>query len=81
MTAVSSIESVEVEISVVIGQTQMPIRNLLKMGRGAVIELDASLRDDVWLYANNRLFGRGEIVLNGETIAVQVTQVLTKDQS
>jgi flagellar motor switch protein FliN/FliY len=51
------------------------------MGRGAVIELDADLHDDVWIYANNRLFGRGEIVLKGENIAIEVSRVLMRDQS
>ncbi len=81
MPSVSSIDAVEIEISVILGQARMPIRHLLKMGRGAVIELDAHLHDDVWIYANNRLFGRGEIVVKGENIAIEVSRVLMKDQS
>ncbi len=69
----SAVESVSVEISIVIGRTSLPIHQLLKMGRGAVIELDASQDDEVWILANEEPIARGEIVLQGENIAVTVT--------
>ncbi len=67
---------VDLDISVVIGSTEMPIHQLLRMGRGAVIELDATTEDYVWILANNRLIARGEIMVNGENVAVQVTETL-----
>ncbi len=67
---------VELDISVVIGSTEMPIHQLLRMGRGAVIELDATTEDYVWILANNRLIARGEIMVNGENVAVQVTETV-----
>lgn len=67
---------VDLEISVVIGSTEMPIHQLLRMGRGAVIELDATTEDYVWILANNRLIARGEIMVNGENVAVQVTETV-----
>ncbi|MFP6772841.1 MAG: FliM/FliN family flagellar motor switch protein [Alphaproteobacteria bacterium] len=70
---------VELEISVVIGSTEMPIHQLLRMGRGAVIELDATTEDYVWILANNKLIARGEIMVNGENIAVQVTKTINDD--
>jgi flagellar motor switch protein FliN/FliY len=73
----SSLDGVEVEISVVIGRAKMPIQQLLRMGRGAVIELDAGSEDDVWVYANNRLIARGEIQVNGEAVKVQITEMLS----
>jgi len=54
----------------------MPIQQLLKMGRGAVIELDASIEDNVWVYANNRLIARGDILVSGETVSVQITETI-----
>lgn len=71
-----AVEGVILEISVVIGRTTMPIHQLLKMGRGAVIELEASADDDVWIYANNRLIARGEILVNGENVAVHITETI-----
>jgi flagellar motor switch protein FliN/FliY len=70
---------VELEISVVIGSTEMPIHQLLRMGRGAVIELDATTEDYVWILANNKLIDRGEIMVNGENVAVQVTETINDD--
>jgi flagellar motor switch protein FliN len=67
---------VDLEISVVIGSAEMPIHQLLRMGRGAVIELDATTEDYVWILANNRLIARGEIMVNGENVAIQVTETV-----
>ena len=67
---------ISVEISVVLGRATMPIQQLLKMGRGAVIELEANLDDHAWIYANNRLIARGEIVVSGENVAVSITDTL-----
>ncbi len=69
----NAVESVKVEISVVIGRTTLPIHQLLRMGRGAVIELDAHQNDDVWILANDEPIARGEIVLQGDVIAVSIT--------
>ena len=71
-----AVGGVTVEISVVIGSATMPIHQLLKMGRGAVIELDATVDDHAWILANNKPFARGEIVVNGETVSVQITETL-----
>lgn len=71
-----AVNQVDVEISVVLGKATMPIHQLLKMGRGAVIELDASVEDYAWVYANNRLIARGEVVVSGENVAVSITEAV-----
>jgi flagellar motor switch protein FliN/FliY len=71
---------ISVEISVVLGRATMPISQLLKMGRGAVIELEATLDDHAWIYANNRLIARGEIVVSGENVAVSITDTLDEGE-
>ncbi len=68
------LEKVKIELSVVLGRTHMPIRTLLKMGRGAVIDLDAQHDDPVLIYANNELIARGEIVVIGDKIGVTITE-------
>ena len=70
----SAVDKVKLEISVVLGRTKMPIKHLLKMGRGAVIDLDARHDDPVWIYANDELIARGEIVLLGERIGVTIVE-------
>jgi flagellar motor switch protein FliN/FliY len=73
---VSTLNGVKVEISVVLGKAALPMQQLLRMGRGAVIELDAKQTDEVWILANNKPIARGEIVVQGEKIGVSITNVL-----
>lgn len=72
----STLNGVKVEISVVLGKAALPMQQLLRMGRGAVIELDAKQTDEVWILANNKPIARGEIVVQGEKIGVSITNVL-----
>ena len=71
-----SVETVRVEISVVLGKSVIPMNQLLRMGRGAVIELDAHQADEVWILANGQPVARGDIVIQGEKICVSVTRTL-----
>lgn len=72
----SAVGEVYIDISVVLGQSTMPIHQLLKMGRGAVIELDSRENQPVTILANGRPIARGEVVISGEHIAVSVTELL-----
>ena len=71
---VSQVKAVNVEIQVVLGRAQLPMQQLLRMGRGAVIPLDTSVNDEVWILANNHPVARGEIQINDERIAIAVTR-------
>ena len=75
-----AIKGVDVEISVVLGKAIMPIHQLLKMGRGAVIDLDAKHEDECWVYANGELVARGEIMIVGERIGVSITRMMSQLQ-
>ena len=70
----SQVKSVEVEISVVLGRCVLPMQQLLRMGRGAVIPLDTAVNDEVWILANNHPIARGEIQINDEKISIAVTR-------
>ena len=70
-----SLSSVKVEISVVLGRSVIPMQQLLRMGRGAVIELDSKQDDPVEVLANNRAVAKGEILIDGEKIAVSITDL------
>jgi flagellar motor switch protein FliN/FliY len=70
----ATIHGVEIELSVVIGRRTMPINHLLRMGRGAVIELEASVNDEVEILANMIPIGRGEVVVDGDRITVEITK-------
>ena len=73
----SNINGVKVEISVVLGRSVIPMHQLLRMGRGAVIELDSAQDDPVTVLANERPVAKGEIVIHGDRIGVSITQILT----
>ena len=71
--SVGQVAAVQVEISVVLGRSQLPMQQLLRMGRGAVIPLDARENEEVWILANNHPIARGEIQINDDKIAITVT--------
>ncbi|MCG8507387.1 MAG: FliM/FliN family flagellar motor switch protein [Sphingomonadales bacterium] len=75
----NAINKVSVDISVVLGRAEMQVRQLLKMGRGAVIDLDAQHEDQCWIYANNELIARGEIMMVGDRIGVAITEMTAED--
>jgi flagellar motor switch protein FliN len=70
---VPQINAVNVEISVVLGRSVLPMQQLLRMGRGAVIPLNANEHDPVWILANNHPVARGEIQISEDKIAICVT--------
>lgn len=72
-----AVDNVSVELSVVLGKAVMPIHQLLKMGRGAVIELDSTVHDTALLYANNRLIARGDITVVEDHVAVLITETVS----
>ena len=56
----------------------MPIHQVLRLGRGAVIELDASEDDEVRILANNLPVAKGTVIVSGNKIAVEVKQLLPR---
>ncbi len=70
----NQVDEVQVEISIVLGRSVVPMQQLLRMGRGAVIALDAGANDEVWILANNPPVARGEIQINNDKIAIAVTR-------
>ena len=75
-TSKKAVNDVSVEVSVVLGRTQMPIHQLLKMGRGAVIELDATVDDPALVMANDRLIAKGEVMIVEENVAVTILDTI-----
>lgn len=70
----SQLGAVKIEISVLLGRCILPMEQLLRMGRGAVIPLDSLEGDDVWILANNHPIARGQISIHGEKVGVTVTE-------
>ena len=76
--AVTTFDKVSVNITVVLGTTLMPIHQVLRLGRGAIIELDSSEDDAVNILANNLPVAKGTVVVNGNRIAVEVGNLLAR---
>lgn len=72
------LEKVSLDISVVLGTTDMPIHQVLRLGRGAIIELDATEGDSVRILANNYPVARGNVVVSGNRIAVEVKELIPR---
>ncbi|MFC3076890.1 FliM/FliN family flagellar motor switch protein [Phenylobacterium terrae] len=70
----SQVNAVNVEISVLLGRSTLPMQQLLRMGRGAVIPLDAKVTEEVWILANNHPVARGEIQISDDKISIAVTR-------
>jgi flagellar motor switch protein FliN len=76
----NTVDSVEVEIAVVIGRSRMPIHHLLRMGRGAVIELDSNENDEVEILANDFPVARGQVIVQGKRIQVEITSLIRRPE-
>ena len=72
-------DEIMVEISVTLGTADLRVHQLLKLGRGAVVELDRDINDYVDIYANDVLIGHGEVVITeNDTIGIAVTEMVKK---
>ncbi|GBQ05870.1 flagellar motor switch protein FliN [Saccharibacter floricola] len=72
-----AIFDVPVKITAVVGDVKMPVRDLVRLGRGAVVSLNKKLGSAIDIYANDRLIARGEItIIEDENIAVTMTEIM-----
>ena len=75
---VATLDKVSVDITVVLGTTSMPVHQVLRLGRGAIIELEASEDDAVHVLANDLPVAKGTVVVNGNRIAVEIGELLPR---
>ena len=78
---VSAIYDIPVQISAVLGRSTMQVSQLLKLGRGAVVELDRKVGEAIDIYVNNRLVARGEVVVVEDKLGVTMTEIVKSDRS
>ena len=72
---VPTLDKVALDIQVVLGTTSKPVHQVLRLGRGAIIELDASEDDEVVILANNFPVAKGTVIVSGNRIAVEVKEL------
>jgi len=76
-----AIYDIPVQISAVLGKATMQVSQLLKLGRGAVVELDRKVGEAIDIYVNNRLVARGEVVVVEDRLGVTMTEIIKSDRS
>ena len=77
-----AVYDIPVTVSAVLGKTTMQVSQLLKLGRGAVVELDRKLGEAIDIYVNNRLVARGEVVMVDDTrLGVTMTEIVKGDRA
>ena len=72
---------VPVKVSAVLGRAHMEVGDLLKLGPGAVLELDRKVGEAIDLYVNNRLVARGEVVLVEDKLGVTMTEIIKAERN
>jgi flagellar motor switch protein FliN/FliY len=75
-----AVYDIPVQISAVLGRATMQVSQLLKLGRGAVVELDRKVGEAIDIYVNNRLVARGEVVVVDERLGVTMTEIVKADR-
>lgn len=78
---VTAIYDIPVQISAVLGRSSMQVSQLLKLGRGAVVELDRKVGEAIDIYVNNRLVARGEVVVVEDKLGVTMTEIVKSDKN
>jgi len=76
-----AVYEIPVTVSAVLGRTTMQVSQLLKLGRGAVVELDRKLGEAIDVYVNNRLVARGEVVMvDDNRLGITMTEIVKSDR-
>ncbi|MCZ6453377.1 MAG: flagellar motor switch protein FliN [Alphaproteobacteria bacterium] len=79
VAGLEAIYDIPVQISAVLGKSTMQVSQLLKLGRGAVVELDRKVGEAIDIYVNDRLVARGEVVVVNERLGVTMTEIIKSD--
>lgn len=80
-TDLAAVYNIPVNVSAVLGKSTMQVSSLLKLGRGAVLELDRKVGEAIDIYVNNRLVARGEVVVVEDRLGVTMTEIIKSDNN
>ena len=77
----SVLEDITLEMSIVLGSAQVPIRQILKMSRGEMIPLDCNHDDPTLVYVNNKLVAKGRVLVNEDQMSLEITEVMKQGRN
>ena len=75
-----AVYDIPVQVSAVLGKSSMQVSQLLKLGKGAIIELDRKVGEAIDIYVNNRLVARGEVVVVEDRLGITMTEIIKEDR-
>ncbi len=78
--SLSAVFDIPVQLSAVLGRASMPVNQLLRLGRGAVVELDRKVGEPIDIFVNNRLIARGEVLIVDDHLGITMTEIIKSDQ-
>jgi flagellar motor switch protein FliN/FliY len=64
-------------LSIELGRTRMTVQDILRLGRGSVVQLDRLAGEPIDLYVSDRRFAEGEVVVLGEHFGVRITRIIS----
>ena len=76
-----AVYDVPVQVSAVLGKSSMQVHKLLKLGRGAVVQLDRKVGEAIDIYVNNRLVARGEVVVIDDRLGITMTEIIKSERN
>ncbi len=76
----SVLDGIMIEMSVVLGSTEVPVRQILQMSRGAMIPLDCGQDDPSMVYVNGELVAKGRILVDGDQMSLEVSELVKKQR-
>lgn len=74
----SMVDDIQIEMTIVLGSAQVPIRQILQMGRGATIALDAGHDDPTVIFVHGQPVAEGRVLVTDEQMAIEITDVLQR---
>jgi len=77
----SVLEGIMIDMSIVLGSTEIPIRQILQMSRGAMIPLDCGQDDPSLVYVNGELVAKGRILVDGERMSLEISDLIKKQRN
>ena len=76
-----AVYDIPVQVSAVLGKSTMEVARLLRLGKGAVVELDRKVGEAIDIYVNNRLVARGEVVVLDDRLGITMTEIIKTGQT
>ena len=76
----TTLENLDVELTVVLGRTRLSLQKLLRLGRGAVVAFDGGGSDLVEILANDHPIARGQITVRGDAITIEIVELIRKPE-